>query len=144
MAKKKPARNAEHALTEKGAGISVPSDYPQLLAAIKSRIQTARVQAHLAANRELVRLYWDLGRMIREKQEVEGWGKSVIERLSSDLMTEFPDMKGLSLSNLWRMRSFYLAHSQLPAILAQPAREEEKTTENPENLAREINEVLMA
>jgi predicted nuclease of restriction endonuclease-like (RecB) superfamily len=120
----------------------VPSDYPQLLSAIKSRIQTARIQAHLAANRELVRLCWDLGRIIVEQQEIEGWGKSVIERLSFDLVAEFPEMKGLSLSNLWRMRSFYLAHSQLSANLAQPVRDLETATGGTGNLAQPARELL--
>jgi predicted nuclease of restriction endonuclease-like (RecB) superfamily len=141
LAKKKTARKTERALSETEGAISAPSDYPQLLAALKLRIQTARVQAHLAANRELVQLYWDLGRIIVEQQEIEGWGKSVIERISFDLVAEFPDMKGLSLSNLWRMRSFYLAHSQLSAILAQPVRELEGTAPGGGNLAQPVREL---
>ena len=101
----------------------MPGDYPQLLSAIKSRIQTARVQAHLAANRELVRLYWDLGKLIVERQEIEGWGKAVVERLSADLCAAFPEMKGLSPRNLWLMRRFYLVYQQDLTILQQPAAE---------------------
>jgi predicted nuclease of restriction endonuclease-like (RecB) superfamily len=123
LAKKKTAQKADYALSERDGTIPVPSDYPQLLSALKSRIQTARIQAHVAVNRELVRLYWDLGSMIVEKQEIEGWGKSVIERLSSDLRTAFPEMTGLSVSNLWNARKFYHVHCESIAILQQPVGE---------------------
>ena len=96
--KKKASRKTKPAVTKAAASLAAPGDYPQLLAALKSRIQIARVQAHLAVNRELIRLYWDLGRMIVERQKIEGWGKAVIERLSTDLRTAFPAMTGLSVS----------------------------------------------
>ena len=139
MAKKKTASKHEPTPPDPDGALSVPSDYPQLLAAVKERIQAGRIQAHLAANRELVELYWDLGKLIVERQDSQGWGKSVVERLSGDLCAEFPEMKGLSLSNLWRMRSFYLAHNQDLAILAQAVRELE-TSEGSENLARPVRD----
>jgi len=79
---------------------------------------------------------------VQSREELNLSAAKGVERLSSDLVTAFPEMKGLSLSNLWRMRSFYLAHSQLPALLAQPAREVEKATENPENLVQAARELL--
>ncbi len=82
-------------------------DYPRLLAEIKERIRSAQYQALKAVNRELVGLYWDIGRMIVERQEAEGWGKSVVERLSGDLRQEFPGVSGFSVQNLWYMRQFY-------------------------------------
>lgn len=101
----------------------LPSDYPKLLRELKQRIQGARVRAALAANAELIHLYWDIGRLIVEQQEKQGWGKSVVERLSADLASEFPDQGGLSPANLWRMRQFYSEWNQASAILAQSARE---------------------
>jgi predicted nuclease of restriction endonuclease-like (RecB) superfamily len=89
---------------------SFPSDYAELLEDLKSRIRTARVQAALAVNRELVLLYWDIGRSILERQQQEGWGAKVIERLADDLRREFPDMKGLSRANLFYMRAFAEAY----------------------------------
>jgi predicted nuclease of restriction endonuclease-like (RecB) superfamily len=89
---------------------SLPSDYAKLLEDLKSRIRTARVEAALAVNCELVLLYWDIVRSILERQQQEGWGAKVIERLADDLRREFPDMKGLSLANLFYMRAFAEAY----------------------------------
>jgi len=82
-------------------------DYPRLLTEIKERIRSAQYEALKAVNKELVGLYWDIGRMIAERQETEGWGKSVVKRLSADLRQEFPGVSGFSVQNLWYMRQFY-------------------------------------
>lgn len=100
----------------------VAPGYSAFLTDVKSRIQTARLAAGRAVNRELVLLYWDIGRGILEKQSVQDWGESVVERLSADLRAEFPDMRGFSPGNLWRMRQFFEVHSD-PEFLAQLARE---------------------
>jgi len=97
-------------------------DYPVFLAALKARILQARTLAARAVNHELVLLYWDIGRGIVEKQQTAGWGDAVVERLSADLRAEFPDMRGFSVGNIWRMRQFYQLHMQ-PEFLAQAARE---------------------
>jgi len=85
----------------------LPEDYGSLLLEVKERIRAAQYQALRAVNRELIGLYWDIGRMIAQRQEYEGWGKSVVERLSDDLQREFPGIKGFSVQNLWYMRQFY-------------------------------------
>ena len=100
----------------------VAPGYSAFLTDVKSRIQTARLAAGRAVNRELVLLYWDIGRGILEKQSLQDWGESVVERLSADLRTAFPDMRGFSPGNLWRMRQFFEVHSD-PEFLAQLARE---------------------
>ena len=87
-------------------------NYNSLLADIKERVRAAQYAALRAVNRELVRLYWGIGQIIEERQRVVSWGKSVVERLASDLQQEFPGMNGLSKDNLWRMRKFYLHYSK--------------------------------
>jgi len=82
------------------------ANYDTFLHDLKTRIRAARTRAALAANRELVMLYWQIGRDILERQEREGWGAKVIERLARDLRAEFPDMKGFSPRNLKYMRKF--------------------------------------
>ena len=82
--------------------------YPEFLAELTRRVQSARVAAGRAVNRELVTLYWDIGRNIVEKQHARGWGNAVVERLGADLRREFPGVTGFSADNLWRMRQFYL------------------------------------
>ncbi len=84
----------------------LPADYAPLLAEIKARVQTARVKAGLAANRELLALYWDIGRLILARQKKAGWGAKVIDRLSQDLQREFPGQQGFSPRNLKYMRAF--------------------------------------
>ena len=81
----------------------LPSDYPELLASLKTRIRQARVRAHLSVNRELVLLYWNVGREISAKLENSDWGKKTVKLLSKDLQLTFPNFKGLSPSNLYYM-----------------------------------------
>jgi predicted nuclease of restriction endonuclease-like (RecB) superfamily len=76
------------------------------LAELKQRIQSAQQRASLSVNRELILLYWQIGRDILERQDLQGWGAKVIDRLAHDLTTAFPDMKGFSRRNLLYMRSF--------------------------------------
>lgn len=89
----------------------VSPDYAAWLGEVKLRIQSARISTARSVNRELIQLYWDIGRGIVEKQEELGWGKSVVEQLSLDLRGEFPGMKGVSANNLWLMRQFYSEYS---------------------------------
>lgn len=84
---------------------SPSSAYKALLADLKRRIQEAQVRAGLAVNRELVLLYWSIGREILIRQEREGWGAKVIDSLARDLHQSFPEMKGLSPRNLKYMRA---------------------------------------
>ena len=97
-------------------------DYPAFLKELKSRILHARTSAARAVNRELVLLYWDIGRGIVEKQRTAGWGDAVVEHLAADLRVEFPDMRGFSNANIWRMRQFFDCYSN-NEFLAQAARE---------------------
>ena len=90
--------------------LDLPGDYPSLLDAIRLRIQTAQTRAALAANREMLRVYWLTGRDITIRQEQAGWGSAVIQRLAHDLAASFPGVSGFSARNLWRMRAFYKAY----------------------------------
>ena len=83
-----------------------PQGYAEWLAELKTRIHTAQQHATLAVNRELVLLYWQIGRDILARQDDQGWGAKVIDRLAKDLRAAFPDMKGFSPRNLKYMRAF--------------------------------------
>lgn len=80
--------------------------YASLLAELKERIRTVRLKAAIAVNREMILLYWSIGRDILARQSAEGWGTHVINRLAGDLRREFPDVTGLSPRNLKYMRAF--------------------------------------
>ena len=97
-------------------------DYKSLLAEIKGRIRSAQYEALKAVNRELVALYWDIGKMIVTRQIGDTWGKAVVEKLADDLQTEFPGIGGFSARNIWRMRQFHLLYrknKKLPPLVAE-------------------------
>ena len=98
------------------------ADYTAWLAEVKSRVQSAQISAARAVSRDLILLYWDIGRGIVEKQNAHGWGQAVIDRLSRDLSTAFPAVTGFSPRNLRNMRQFYTAYSQ-PEFLRQAVAE---------------------
>jgi len=89
----------------------LPSGYAGILRDLKQRIQQERLRTVMAANSAMVLLYWDIGRRILERQDREGWGARVIDRLSTDLRESFPNMYGLSPRNLKYMRAFAAAWS---------------------------------
>lgn len=111
----KADRDARRALGRTRPGVSlpvppptseIPADYGVLLEDLKRRIASERLRVTLAANSAMALLYWDIGRSILSRQESEGWGARVIDRLSADLRQAFPDMQGLSPRNLKYMRAF--------------------------------------
>ena len=118
-------------------------DYPAFLAALKERILHARNSAARAVNRELVLLYWDIGRAIVEKQQTAGWGDSVVERLAVDLRTAFPDMRGFSVVNLWRMKQLFLEHTS-PEFLSQAVKELKGRGTEPEKLSQAVRELVVS
>ncbi|MBI4979958.1 DUF1016 domain-containing protein [Candidatus Woesearchaeota archaeon] len=85
----------------------VSKEYTSFLRDIKKRILDAQYSALKSVNKELINLYWDIGKRIVETQREFGWGKSVVENLSLDLQKEFAGIKGFSVQNLWFMRQFY-------------------------------------
>ncbi len=97
-----------------------PVGYAQLLKDIKARIQQSRTRAIFSLNAEMIRLYWDIGRMIDERQQYEGWGAAVIPRLARELHNELPEEKGYSERNIKRMLAFYRAYRDPAAIVPQP------------------------
>jgi predicted nuclease of restriction endonuclease-like (RecB) superfamily len=86
-------------------------EYSRLFSAIRERIRSAQYSALKVVNNELISLYWDIGRMILERQRGDTWGKSVVVRLAADLQRNFPELRGFSSSNLWRMKVFYQLYS---------------------------------
>ena len=90
--------------------------YTKTLIDIKKQISQARLKAIFAVNKELVKLYWNIGRTISQLQIEHGWGSKIIEKLASDIQSEFPGLEGFSRANISYMKSFY----QTYAIVQQP------------------------
>lgn len=98
--------------------------YSTLLRQVKQRVLYAQQRAIYAANEELLRMYWDLGKMLSESQQRDGWGKGTLELLSKDLKNEYPKEKGFSVRNLRCMIEFYKEYNQeltMPKTILQPA-----------------------
>ena len=99
-----------------GKAPPVPADYGALLVAVKARVRAAQYQALKAVNKELVGLYWDIGRMIVERQADAQHGAAIAERLAEDLRQEFPGVGGFSRRNIFYMREFYQVYRDLPKV----------------------------
>ncbi len=99
----------------KGSTLDI-AEYSRLIRAIRERIRSAQYSALKMVNNELISLYWDIGRMIVEKQRGCTWGRSVVARLARDLQNDFPGMLGFSAQNLWYMRQFYIEYSGKPKL----------------------------
>ena len=92
------------------------NEFNNFLKDIKSKIYTAKSKAIASANRLMIELYFDIGKSIVEKQEALGWGKSVVEQMSKDLIDEFGEKSGYSSQNLWYMRQFYNSYKDNPIL----------------------------
>ena len=95
---------------------NMPPDYTDLLAEVKERVRASRYAALKAVNKELVGLYWDIGRMIVERQADGAYGDAIVEQLAHDLRVEFPAVSGFSRRNVFYMREFYLLYRDLPKV----------------------------
>jgi len=93
-------------------------NYKSFLKEIKAKILSAHISVARRINKELIKLYWDIGNTIVDRQKKYGWGKSVIEKLAEDLKSEFENTEGFSSRNLWYMRCFYLEY-KTESILQQ-------------------------
>ncbi|WP_297563980.1 YhcG family protein [Meiothermus sp.] len=98
----------------------LPQDYPAFLQSLKERIRQAQTRAALAVSRELMGLYWQIGRDLEAAVRQGRWGEKVIERVAGDLKREFPGVEGFSKRNLERMRAFYQAYPDEGQFAAQP------------------------
>jgi predicted nuclease of restriction endonuclease-like (RecB) superfamily len=105
-----------------------PQDYVNFFSEIRQKIRDRQLQALRSVNRELVALYWEIGQLIHQKQQILGWGKSVVETLARDLQREFPGRNGFSAQNLWLMRQFYSEYVHNPNL--QPLVREISWTKN--------------
>lgn len=81
--------------------------YATLLCKIKQRVFVAQQRAIYAANEEMLRMYWDIGELLQQSQDADGWGKKTLQRLSADLKNEYSEIKGFTVRNMQYMVQFY-------------------------------------
>lgn len=122
---------------------SLPPDYAALLTDIRQRVRQAQTRAVMAVNAEMIRLYWEIGALIAERQQQEGWGAGVIPRLARDLHNELPEEKGFSERNIKRMLAFYRAYPQLGEV-PQPVAQTEALEKGPQAAALFPPELLLS
>ncbi|MFZ3207372.1 MAG: DUF1016 N-terminal domain-containing protein [Geobacteraceae bacterium] len=97
---------------KKSQEVSIASpEYRQFIEQLKARVLYARLSAARAVNRDVILLYWDIGRGIVEKQQTRGWGDSIVEMVSADLRQAFPGSFGFSPQNVWRMLQFFRTYT---------------------------------
>ena len=96
--------------------LQTPAGYAELLQELKTHIHAAQVRAAFAVSRELILLYWSIGREILTRQDAQGWGAKIVERLAHDLQAEFPGVEGFSARSLKYMRAFAAAWSDEPIV----------------------------
>ena len=96
--------------------MNLNTDYQDFVVDLKNRIRAAQYAAHKAVNQHLLAIYWHIGEQITLKQTTLGWGKAVVEQLSTDIQTEFVGITGFSTRNLWRMKQFYAFYGSVPIL----------------------------
>ena len=103
--------------------LSTNTEYKNWLQELKLKIRSSQIKAALSVNSELIKLYWEIGAMIVEKQKESKWGSGFVKQLSADLKKEFPKVSGFSRANLYFMKQFYLFYNQGDIIVDQVGRQ---------------------
>jgi len=117
--------------------------YADLLSHIKQRIRHGQTLAVMSANAEMISTYWDVGKMINDRQKLEGWGAAVIPRLSRDIHNELPDIKGFSERNIKRMLSFYREYSSCSEFMPQAVAQIETSGKVPQAAAQTATPAIL-
>src|SRR5579862_7654528 len=94
-------------------------EYTKFITALKVKIRSAQIKAAVTVNSELIKLYWEIGNEIVEKQKREGWGSKVLEKIAKDLQNEFPGIEGFSRANIFRMKAFFIAYEKVAQAVRQ-------------------------
>lgn len=92
------------------SNLIIDDDYVSLINDLKQHVKTAQVKAHWAVNIKLIKLYWNIEKVLLEHQKIEAWGSKYLEQVSLDIRASFPMMKGLSTTNLKRTRLFAIKY----------------------------------
>jgi len=101
------------------SGLSSDKEYQSTLLDLKKKIRESQLKAMTFVNKELIRLYWTIGKTIIEKQEKSGWGSNVIEKLAKDIQNAFPGIEGFSRANIFRMKGFFSAYEKVAQAVRQ-------------------------
>ncbi len=98
-------------------------EYRDLITELKRKVHSAQIKAALKVNEELIGLYWEIGKLIVERQKVAHWGDEIIAQIAKDLTHELADLKGFSRANLYRMKRFYGYYAEQGEFVAQLVRQ---------------------
>ncbi|MFA6527492.1 MAG: DUF1016 N-terminal domain-containing protein [Candidatus Babeliales bacterium] len=125
MNKKKVTKKTTKVISKGSKAIISTKDYAQTLLDVKKRIQEAQIKATMSVNKELIKVYWYIGKTIAQKQAVNRWGSGIVERFANDLQKEFPGLGGFSRANIFNMRAFYAAYEKVQQPVGQSWRTRE-------------------
>lgn len=95
------------------------ANYTKFISSLKAKIRSAQIKAAISVNSELIKLYWEIGKEIVEKQDREGWGSKVLEKVARDLQNEFLGIEGFSRANIFRMKAFFVAYEKVAQAVRQ-------------------------
>jgi len=128
--------------------LKIDKDYLNWLAEIKRKIRSAQIRTSLAANSTLIEFYYDMGRSIVEQQSQAAWGDKIIERLAKDLQSEFPEMQGLSFTNLKYCKQFYnyfkVRYDAIEAFSQQPVDQTQSTDNDADIISQQVVDQFQA
>ncbi len=94
-------------------------EYTKFITSLKAKIRSSQIKAVVSVNSELIKLYWEIGKEIVEKQEQGGWGSKVLEKAAKELQNEFPGIEGFSRANIFRMKAFFMAYEKVAQAVRQ-------------------------
>jgi predicted nuclease of restriction endonuclease-like (RecB) superfamily len=117
--------------------MQLPNDYKVWILELKEKVRSSQIKAAITVNSALIMFYWDLGKLLYEKASTSQWGDKILINISKDLMEEFPNMKGLSLSNLKyckRFYEYYRLHLEDTSQISQQAVDQLRYVENDEDI----------
>ena len=98
---------------------NIPLGYSTFIVSLKKKVRSAQLKASFSVNRELILLYWEIGKDIANRQKIDGWGSKIIECIAKDMQNAFPGIEGFSRTNLFRMRAFFIAYQIVPQAVGQ-------------------------
>ena len=122
--------------------VKLPIKYEDIIDKLKDKIRQARINAVYTVNTQLLAIYWEIGKTVVDQQNSEGWGTKVIDRLSHDLKSEFPDMKGLSSRNIKYMRAFAEAYPYFAESIEAQSKSVEFVQAPLAQMAENINKTI--
>lgn len=128
--------------------VNIDKEYAQWLGEVKTRYRNAQIKAAVKVNAEQLLFNWQLGRDLVMRKAEEKWGSGIVEQVSLDLQAAFPESKGFSTTNLWRMKQWYMFYAResqkLPQLVEELQRADFQSGKKLPQLVGEIHDRIIS